>query len=75
MDVAADNKTPVAESSGAFLKLKDVRAIALDHAERQYVKDLMTFTASDIQKACQLSGLSRTRLYVLLKKHNLSTRF
>jgi DNA-binding NtrC family response regulator len=75
MDVAADNQTPVAESSGVFLKLKDVRAIALDNAERQYVKDLMTFTAGDIKKACQLSGLSRTRLYVLLKKHNLSTHF
>jgi two-component system NtrC family response regulator len=75
MDVAADNQTPVAESSGAFLKLKDVRAIALDNAERQYVKDLMTFAAGDIKKACQLSGLSRTRLYVLWKKHNLSTHF
>lgn len=75
MDVAADNQTPVTESSGAFLKLKDVRAIALDNAERQYLKDLMTFTAGDIKKACQLSGLSRTRLYVLLKKHNLSTHF
>jgi two-component system NtrC family response regulator len=75
MDIAADSQTPVAESSGAFLKLKDVRAIALDNAERQYVKDLMTFPTGDIKKACQLSGLSRTRLYVLLKKHNLSTRF
>ena len=48
---------------------------ALNNAERQYVKDLMTFTAGDIKKDFQLSGLSRTRLYVLLKKHNLSTRF
>ena len=42
MDVAADKQTPVAESSGAFLKLKDVREIALDNAEQQYLKDLMT---------------------------------
>jgi two-component system NtrC family response regulator len=66
---------PVAESSGAFLKLKDVRAIALDNAEQQYLKDLMTMTAGDIKKACQLSGLSRTRLYVLLKKYNIATHF
>ena len=75
MDVAADKKTPMAESSGAFLKLKDVRDIALDNAEQQYLKDLMTITAGDIKKACRLSGLSRTRLYVLLKKHNIKTHF
>ena len=68
-------KRPVAESSGTFLKLKDVREIALDNAEQQYLKDLMTITAGDIKKACQLSGLSRTRLYVLLKKHNITTHF
>jgi two-component system NtrC family response regulator len=75
MDVAADKKTLVTESSGAFLKLKDVREIALDNAEQQYLKDLMTITAGDIKKACQLSGLSRTSLYVLLKKHNIATHF
>jgi two-component system NtrC family response regulator len=75
LDVAADKKTPVAESSGAFLKLKDVRDIALNNAEQQYVKDLMTITAGDIKKACQVSGLSRTSLYVLLKKHNIKTHF
>ena len=75
MDAAAFKKTPVTESSGAFLKLKDVREIALDNAEQQYLKDLMTITAGDIKKACQLSGLSRTRLYVLLRKHNIATHF
>ena len=75
MDAAADKKTPVTESSGAFLKLKDVREIALDNAEQQYLKDLMKITAGDMKKACQLSGLSRTRLYVLLRKHNIVTHF
>ena len=75
LDAAADNKAPVADSSGAFLKLKDVRDIALDNAEQQYLKNLITITAGDNKKACQLSGLSRTRLYVLLKKHNISTHF
>ena len=65
----------MADSSGAFLKLKDVRDIALDNAEQQYLKNLITITAGDNKKACQLSGLSRTRLYVLLKKHNISTHF
>lgn len=74
-EVVADEDTPaVIEDSKAFLKLKDVREIALDKAEEKYLKDLMSFTKGDIKKACQLSGLSRTRLYVLLKKYKISTQ-
>jgi two-component system NtrC family response regulator len=73
-EVVTDEDTPsVTESSKAFLKLKDVREIALDKVEGKYLNDLMSFTKGDIKKACQLSGLSRTRLYVLLKKHKIST--
>jgi two-component system NtrC family response regulator len=75
LDGAADKKIPEAESSGAFLTLKDVRDIALKNAEHQYLTDLMTMASGDIKKACQVSGLSRTRLYVLLKKHNIATHF
>jgi two-component system NtrC family response regulator len=74
-EIVADESTPaVTEDSKAFLKLKDVREIALDKAEEKYLKDLMSFTNGDIKKACQLSGLSRTRLYVLLKKYKISTQ-
>lgn len=73
-EIVTDESIPaVTDISKAFLKLKDVREIALDKAEQKYLKDLMSFTKSDIKKACQLSGLSRTRLYVLLKKHKIST--
>jgi two-component system NtrC family response regulator len=74
-EIVADESTlAVTEDSKAFLKLKDVREIALDKAEEKYLKDLMSFTNGDIKKACQLSGLSRTRLYVLLKKYKISTQ-
>lgn len=73
MDVAADKAPPMIEASGTLLKLKDVREIALAGAEHQYLKDLMAAARGDIRHACQISGLSRTRLYVLLKKHNIST--
>ena len=73
-EIVADESIPaVTEDSKAFLKLKDVREIALDKAEQKYLNDLMSFTKGDIKKACQLSGLSKTRLYVLLKKHKIST--
>jgi two-component system NtrC family response regulator len=73
-EIVADESIPaVTEDSKAFLKLKDVREIALDKAEQKYLNDLMSFTKGDIKKACQLSGLSKTRFYVLLKKHKIST--
>jgi two-component system NtrC family response regulator len=72
-EIMADKETTaVPQTSKAFLKLKDVREIALDKVEGKYLKDLLSFTKGDIKKACELSGLSRTRLYVLLKKHKIS---
>ena len=41
-------------------------------AEGRYLRDLMFQTKGKIKDACRISGLSRSRLYVLLKKHNLS---
>ena len=75
IDESYDNAAPAIHASGTFLKLKDVREIALTNAEEKYLKDLMNFSKSDIKNACELSGLSRTRLYVLLKKHNIATHF
>ncbi len=40
--------------------------------ERRYLQDLMLRTNGKIREACRVSGLSRSRLYVLLKEHNLS---
>ena len=45
------------------------------YVKKQFSANEITLLMGDIKKACQLSGLSRTRLYVLLKKHNLSTHF
>ena len=41
-------------------------------AEGRYLQDLMFQTKGKIKEACRISGLSRSRLYVLLKEHNLS---
>jgi two-component system, NtrC family, response regulator len=53
-------------------KLHDFRETVYAQAEKQYLCDLMSLTGSDITKACQLSGLSQSRLYALLKTHELS---
>jgi len=49
-------------------KLKEVRKAAVSEAEKQYLKDLISFVGGDINKACRISGLSRSRLYTLLRR-------
>jgi two-component system NtrC family response regulator len=53
-------------------KLKNFRRTAYDQIEKQYLLRLMAETSEDIEKACRLSGLGRSRLYGLLKHHSLS---
>jgi two-component system NtrC family response regulator len=48
--------------------LKDYRGLM----DKQYLQELMSLTDGNIRKACHLSGLSRSRLYALLQKHNLT---
>jgi DNA-binding NtrC family response regulator len=41
-------------------------------AEEQYLEKLMARSGGDIAAACRISGLSRPRLYALLKKYGIS---
>jgi two-component system, NtrC family, response regulator len=50
-------------------KLKEIRKAAVSKAERQYLKDLISFVGGDNDKACRISGLSRSRFYTLLRKY------
>jgi two-component system NtrC family response regulator len=43
-----------------------------DQMESQYLQELVAATKGDIRAACRISGLSRSRLYALLKKHNVA---
>jgi DNA-binding NtrC family response regulator len=40
--------------------------------ERRYLERLNRITNGNRKKACRISGLSRTRLFELLKKYDLS---
>jgi two-component system NtrC family response regulator len=61
-----------ADPSPAFTSLQKVREAALADVERQYLRDLIAHTKGDIHEACNVSELSRSRLYALLKKYNIS---
>jgi two-component system NtrC family response regulator len=55
--------------ANVLTKFHDFREEAYDQAEKQYISDLISFAEGDIREACRISGLSRSRLYALLKKH------
>jgi two-component system NtrC family response regulator len=45
------------------------RENALIRIEKQYLQNLLNLAGNDIKKACEISGLSRSRFYEILKKH------
>lgn len=59
---------------GQFPDMKCVRQEAMNTIEQQYLRKLVDASCASVAMACQLSGLSRARLYELLQKHNLSLR-
>ncbi len=54
--------------------LKEIRDRAIARIEKKYLTQLMIKTDSDVSRACKISGLSRSRLYTLLKKNDVSTK-
>jgi two-component system NtrC family response regulator len=51
--------------------LKEFHRSTVAVAEKQYFANLMAAVAGNIDEACRISGLSRSRLYALLKKYRL----
>ncbi len=51
---------------------REFRAEALETLEREYLEGLVAAAAGDYREACRISGLSKSRLYELLKKSGLS---
>ncbi len=54
------------------LVYREFRRKTLEDAERNYFLDLLRQTGHDIAEVCRRSGLSRARLYELLKKYDLT---
>ena len=56
----------------ALARLDEVRKTVVAEVEKRYLQDLVQQVRGNIQAACRLSGLSRARLYSLLKLHGIS---
>ncbi len=67
----------MSEATEAILKsehfptLKEVRQVVVDRMEAEYLIELMARVQGDIPQACEISDLSRARLYSLLRKHDI----
>jgi two-component system, NtrC family, response regulator len=59
---------PVAEACSAPLETLETHRRA---TTQRYLVELLRVTQSDVGEACRVSGLSRSRLYALLKEHGL----
>jgi DNA-binding NtrC family response regulator len=51
--------------------LEAYREAGVTRLEREYLGRLMKRTGSDVKEACRISGLSRSRLYTLLRKYQI----
>ena len=60
-----------AKTNGALPKFHDWREKTMAETEDTYLKQLMSSCNTDLKKACAISGLSRSRLYELLKKYEI----
>jgi two-component system NtrC family response regulator len=58
----------------AFPDLRTYRDQQIAQSEERYLMNLMEITGGDIPSSCQISGLSRARLYALLKLYGISRR-
>lgn len=59
-------------SSPGLPELRSVRNRYLAEVERFYLTELMKCTSGNVTSACRISGVSRSRLYALLHKHEIS---
>ena len=70
---ATAEKEDAGEEEGTPGSLKDFREEHLGRLEKRYLESLMRTMGGDIGAACRTSGLSRSRLYTLLKKYGIPT--
>ena len=59
------------QNAGRLPDWKNYRSQVVAKAEAAYLKALMAVSRGRGKTACQLSGLSRTRLYTMLKAHDM----
>lgn len=75
--VAPSSQAVTVSYAGAesFPTYKESRRAVVDQMESVYLRELLKHSSRDFKEACKVSGLSRARLYELLKKHSISVKY
>lgn len=68
MGIAVENETKSQPSNWEYPSLRDYREMM----EKEYLSGLLKKSGNNIQAACRISGISRSRFYALLKYHGLT---
>lgn len=63
------------KESKDFPQLKDYREQALEQAEKLYLESLIMHCKANMGQAAKTAGISVSRLYALLKKHDIKKKF
>lgn len=78
---AVEEKRPARDEAGQgkerpnkLASWEKARTKAIEKAERDYLMELLKASGGNIQEACGISGMSRARLYALLKKYRIKPR-
>ena len=66
---AVEKPDKVDLASECLSSFEEFRKSSYEKHEKEYLDTLMTGSKGDIKQACEVSGLSRSRLYALLQKH------
>jgi len=67
-----DSHRGVDKAAKTLQKLRDFREAAIAQLEKEYLLELTEHTKGNVEEALKISGLRRSRLYELLKKHKIS---
>lgn len=67
-------QTNLPDRLSAMPTMKKDREMAIQGQEKRYLEKLVRLTEGNIGQCCKVAGLSRSRLYDLLKKYNLSLK-
>lgn len=57
---------------GTLPTIGELRKRTIEETEQGYLRELMSITEGDIDEACRISGLSKSRLYALLKRYSIT---
>lgn len=68
---SAQNDDASASSGSALPEWKEFRDAALHDAERSYLDRLLRLADGNVTRASELAGISRQRLYAMMRKHGI----